>query len=40
MERENMSKPIDGQHILDYRGVEHEDIPNIDIYMDQLLTFF
>lgn len=30
----------DKQIILDYRGVEHNDIPNIDIYMDQLLTFF
>lgn len=25
---------------LDYRGVASSEIPNIDIYMDQLLTFF
>ena len=35
-----MSRPTDKQALLDYRGVEHNDIPNIDIYMDQLLTFF
>ena len=40
MEWRQMNKASDEQIILDYRGVEHSDIPNIDIYMDQLLTFF
>lgn len=35
-----MNNAGDDQIVLDYRGVEHSDIPNIDIYMDQLLTFF
>ncbi|NLI91579.1 MAG: DUF1836 domain-containing protein [Peptococcaceae bacterium] len=28
------------QTLWDYRGVDSSEIPNIDIYMDQLLTFF
>ncbi len=35
-----MNKDSDEHIILNYRGVEHSEIPNIDIYMDQLLTFF